>query len=123
MRPLLALAAACTCVLVLSAPAGASGYVRYGLQDDAWISYGPGTLDGRLNILDSMGVKLVRYTLHWNEIEARKGTYAWGRSDAILRGLHARGMVPVGEAQFLPLAGHRRHPCARGAASSQFHLE
>ena len=95
MRSFLALAAVCACVLLLSAPAGASGYVRYGLQDDAWIAYGPGTLDDRLDTLDAMGVKLVRYTLHWNEIEARKGTHAWGRSDAILRGLHARGMVPV----------------------------
>jgi len=92
--PVLA-AAAAVVVLAHSTSASASGYVRYGLQDDAWIAYGPGTLDERLDTLDAMGVKLVRYTLHWNEIEARKGAYAWGRSDAILRGLHARGMVPV----------------------------
>ena len=78
-----------------AAPADASPYVRYGLQDDAWIAYGPGTLDERLDTLDGMGVELVRYTLHWNEIERAKGQPDWSRSDAILRGLHARGMVPV----------------------------
>jgi hypothetical protein len=95
MRLLLTLAAAATTYLALSAPADASRYVRYGLQDDAWLAYGEGTLDERLDTLDGMGVKLVRYTLHWNEIEARKGSPAWSRSDAILEGLHARGIVPV----------------------------
>jgi hypothetical protein len=95
VRVALALVAVCAVLLLLSAPAGASGYVRYGLQDDAWIAYGPGTLDERLNTLDRMGVKLVRYTLHWNEIEPRQGEDGWGRADAILRGLRERGMVPV----------------------------
>ena len=31
-----------------SAGASASPYVRYGIQDDAWIRFGPGTLDQRL---------------------------------------------------------------------------
>ena len=31
------------------APAEASPFVRYGLQDDAWLAYGPGTLDERLD--------------------------------------------------------------------------
>jgi hypothetical protein len=78
-----------------AAPADASRYVRYGLQDDAWIAYGPGTLDERLDTLDAMGVKLVRYTLHWHEIEKAKGKPSWGQADAILRGLHERRMVPV----------------------------
>jgi hypothetical protein len=42
-----------------------------------------------------MGVKLVRYTLNWSQIEQRKGTPSWGQSDAILRGLRERGMVPL----------------------------
>ena len=52
--------------LALSAPADASPYVRYGLQDDAWLAYGPGTLDERIDTLDGMGVTLVRYTLDWS---------------------------------------------------------
>jgi hypothetical protein len=95
MKSTLVLVAAFASFLALSAPADASPYVRYGLQDDAWIAYGPGTLDERLDTLDEMGVKLVRYTLDWSRIEARKGTSGWGQSDAILRGLHERGMVPV----------------------------
>ena len=96
MRFLIALVATAAAVLgAAAAPADASRYVRYGLQDDAWIAYGPGTLDERLDTLDGMGVKLVRYTLHWNEIEKKKGAPAWGQADAILRGLHARKIVPV----------------------------
>ena len=95
MRYVLTLAAALAAFLALSAPADASRFVRYGLQDDAWIAYGPGTLDERLDKLDRMGVKLVRYTLNWHEIEARKGRPDWDRSDAILRGLDKRGIVPV----------------------------
>ena len=95
MRALLLLAAASAAFLAVSAPADASRYVRYGLQDDAWLVYGEGTLDERLDTLDGMGVKLVRYTLHWNELEPRRGAYSWSRSDAILRGLDERGMVPV----------------------------
>ncbi len=95
MRSTLVLLAAFVFALGLSVPADASPYVRYGLQDDVWIAYGPGTLDERLDTLDAMGVKLVRYTLHWDKIEQRKGEYRWSESDAILRGLHARAMVPV----------------------------
>jgi hypothetical protein len=95
MRYVLTLAAALAAFLAFSAPADASRFVRYGLQDDAWIAYGPGTLDERLNKLDRMGVKLVRYTLNWHEIEARKRRYRWDQADAILRGLNERGMVPV----------------------------
>ena len=95
MRPTLVLIAGLAAWLALAAPASASPHIRYGLQDDAWIAYGPGTLDERLDTLDGMGVKLVRTTLDWSEIERRKGAPDWSRSDAILRGLHARGMVPV----------------------------
>lgn len=95
MRSVIAFVAASAAVLALSTPADASRYIRYGLQDDAWIAYGPGSLDERLDTLDGMGVKLVRFTLNWHQIEKQKGTYAWAQSDAILRGLEARGMVPV----------------------------
>ena len=38
MRYVLTLAAALAAGLAVSAPADASPYVRYGLQDDAWIA-------------------------------------------------------------------------------------
>ena len=95
MRLALILAAALAALFASAAPADASRFVRYGLQDDAWLAYGPGTLDERLDTLDRMGVTLVRYTLEWNRIEPRKGVPRWEQSDAILRGLQRRGLVPV----------------------------
>jgi hypothetical protein len=81
--------------VALAPSASASPYVQYGVQDDAWLQYGPGSLDERLDTLDELGVKLVRYTLNWRQIEPRKGDYDWAQADAILRGLHARGIAPV----------------------------
>ena len=96
MRRLTLIAAALAAfVAAAAAPAEASRYVRYGLQDDAWIAYGPGTLSSRLDTLDGMGVKLVRYTLHWHELERVRGKPDWAQADAILNGLRTRGMVPV----------------------------
>ena len=46
-----------------AAPAQASPAVSFGLQDDAWLLDGPGSLDQRLTTLESLGVKLVRMTL------------------------------------------------------------
>ena len=47
----LVLAAVGACVLLgLAAPSGnASSGVRFGIQDDAWLTHGPGTLDDRLD--------------------------------------------------------------------------
>jgi hypothetical protein len=95
VRYALTLAAAVVALLALSAPADASPYVRYGLQDDAWLRYGPGTVDERIDTLDRMGVTLVRYTLDWSKLEPRRGEYDWDQADAILRGLNKRGLVPV----------------------------
>ena len=95
MRYALTLAVAVAALLASAAPADASRFVRYGLQDDAWLAYGPGTLDERLDTLDRMGVGLVRYTLDWSRIEGTEGGPDWDQSDAILRGLNRRGIVPV----------------------------
>ncbi len=86
---------AAAAVLLLAPAASASPYVRYGVQDDAWLQWGPGTLDQRLDTLDRAGAKLVRYTLNWRQIEPRRGAYDWGRADAILRGLRSHGIAPV----------------------------
>jgi hypothetical protein len=86
------------------ATADASRSVQYGVQDDAWIAYGPGTLDERLDRLDALGVGIVRYTLRWDEIARRApanprshldNAYRWGVADPVLRGLRSRGIDAV----------------------------
>jgi hypothetical protein len=69
--------------------------VRYGIQDDGWVRFGPGRLAERLDTLDSLGVDVVRFTLHWNEIEPAQGRFRWRPSDQVLRGLQTRGIQPV----------------------------
>lgn len=78
--------------LVAAPAAEASRFVRYGIHDDAWLVSGPGTLDGRLNLLDRLGVDLVRYTIRWDDVEASPGEYDWAVADSVLTGLRARGM-------------------------------
>jgi hypothetical protein len=100
---LVAIAVAVTaCVSAASAPA--SSGVRYGIQDDAWLQYGPGTLEQRLRTFERLGVPLVRFTLRWNEVAARRPAnpssprdraYDWRRPDRILRGLRRHGLTPV----------------------------
>ena len=90
MGRLLLLAAMVAAFLAYSAPAEASPFVRYGLQDDAWLVYGPGTLDERIAELDRIGVDLVRFTINWHQVEKRRGVRDWGVADAVLQGLRAR---------------------------------
>jgi hypothetical protein len=94
--------AVCACAGV--APARSASGVRYGIQDDAWLQFGPGTLDQRLATFERLGVPLVRFTLHWNEIARRRPAdaasprdraYDWRRPDRILRGLRRHGLTPV----------------------------
>jgi hypothetical protein len=105
---------ACAAITAAAEPAnaGAAGGIEYGLTDDAWLLHGPGTIDSRLDKLQSIGVKVVRYTLNWNQIAARKPTqatdpddsaYDWSTADSVLDGLHARNIDTV-----LQLAGTPR---------------
>ena len=82
-------------LLLLPAQASASPYVRSGVQDDAWLEYGPGTLDDRLDQLDELGVDVVRVTVSWRAAEPRAGVYDWSRADRLLDGLHERGIAPL----------------------------
>lgn len=81
--------------LIVPTLAHASSYVRYGLQDDAWLEYGPGTLDDRLRQLDMLGVGVVRVTVDWRATEPRPGVYDWSRTDVLLDGLHSHGIAPL----------------------------
>jgi hypothetical protein len=82
----------------------ASSRIQYGIQDDAWLEFGPGTLDQRLATFERLGVPLVRFTVHWNEVARRRPkdptsprdrAYDWRRPDRILRGLRRHGLTPV----------------------------
>ncbi len=83
------------CALLVAPSAGAAPGVQFGIQDDAWLEYGPGTLAQRVARLDRMGFDAVRVTLAWHEIETSPGTYRWGRSDRLLGALRARGLRPI----------------------------
>jgi hypothetical protein len=86
----------CLFLAVLLAPAAqASPYIRYGIQDDAWLQWGPGTLDQRLTELHGLGVDVTRYTLDWRAVEPKRGVYDWSEADAVLNGLHTHGIAPV----------------------------
>jgi len=94
MRRMLSLAVA---LAALAAPASslASPYIRYGIQDDAWLQYGPGTLESRVAELDSLGVDVVRVTLNWRQIEPRPGVDSWARPAEMLGALHKAGIAPL----------------------------
>ena len=85
-------------------PAAAATGVRYGIQDDAWLLYGEGTLDRKLDLIDSLGVDVVRFNLRWDQTAKRRPrnarshadpAYNWSSTDAILRGLRTRGIGAV----------------------------
>ena len=82
----------------------ASSGVQFGIQDDAWLEFGSGTLDQRLTTFKRLGVPLVRFTLRWNEIAPRRPkdatsprdrAYDWRRPDRVLRGLRRFGLTPI----------------------------
>ena len=73
---------------------GAAG-VQFGIQDDAWLEFGPGKLSERAAKLDRLGLDVVRVTLNWHLAERRKGAYDWSRSDRLLGALRSRGLKPV----------------------------
>jgi hypothetical protein len=89
---------------VAAGSAKASKEIQYGIQDDAWLESGPGSLEQRLATFKRLGVPLVRFTLHWNEIARRRPknptspsdrAYNWKRPDRVLRGLRSHGLSPV----------------------------
>jgi hypothetical protein len=90
--------------LVLAVRAEASRYVRFGVQDDAWLLGGPGDYEERLDIVQRLGVDVVRVNFRWDQIAARRPAkptsqldpaYRWQRADVLLNGLRAHGLTPV----------------------------
>jgi hypothetical protein len=93
-----ALALACLLIVVpASAPSEASAApsFRFGIQDDAWLEFGDGTVEQRVATLDRLGVDVVRITFDWPRIEAVRGEYDWGREDALLHALRNHGLSPL----------------------------
>jgi hypothetical protein len=89
---------------VAASSAHASNRIQYGIQDDAWLEFGPGTLEQRVATFDRLGVPLVRFTVHWNQIARRRPkqptspqdrAYDWRRPDRVLRALRRHGLTPV----------------------------
>ncbi|HZR94390.1 MAG TPA: hypothetical protein VFA56_01765 [Gaiellaceae bacterium] len=86
-----------------SAAAVASPGAQFGIQDDAWLMYGPGTLDARVLTIRGLGAGLVRFTLRWDQVAPSRparprdpgdSAYRWGVYGDVLDALHASG-VPV----------------------------
>ena len=99
----------------LAPAAQGSPYVRYGIQDDAWLQYGPGTLDERLDRLQAMGVDVMRVTVDWRATEpVRAGKDDWARTDLLLDALHEHGIAPLVTLWGTPgwANGHRRENVA-----------
>jgi hypothetical protein len=90
MRTLLA--AALLAALVLPAAAAGAPGVRYGIQDDAWLAHGPGSVAERVATLERMGVQAVRFTIHWDAAEPSRGRFDWAAPDRVLPALRARGI-------------------------------
>ena len=64
----------------------------YGIQDDAWIEYGSGTVEQRIVALQRHGLGLVRMTVRWDDVERTKGSFDWTHADAVLKPLEAAGV-------------------------------
>jgi hypothetical protein len=101
---LVAVLASAVALAAAAAPAPASRYARYGVQDDAWLLYGPGTLDGRLATLDDLGVQIVRLTVRWDQVAPTKpanqrdpfdAAYRWGPFEDALQGLRAHRIAAL----------------------------
>ena len=99
-----ALAATLLIGLATAPSATAAPGVKYGLTDDAWLLNGSGTLESRLARLDALGVRITRFTLHWDEIAASRPdsptdpsdpAYDWAADDAVLDGLREHGIEVV----------------------------
>jgi hypothetical protein len=103
--------------LLVAAPATAGPSAQYGIQDDAWLMYGPGTLSERLTTLDRLGTHLVRFTVRWDQVARTRpaaprnpSSYAWGQYETVLRALHARGISALVTLYGSPAWANGGHP-------------
>jgi hypothetical protein len=105
MRLRVPLVLAAILLTLAAAPhASAAPGVKFGLTDDAWLLNGPGTLDQRLAKLDVLGVRVVRFTIRWDQVAHTQPTvpsdptdaaYDWTTVDPVLDGLRQHGIEVV----------------------------
>src|SRR5947207_7909188 len=118
-------------LFALPGAASASPYVRYGIQDDAWLQFGPGTLEQRLGRLSAIGVRLVRFSVRWDAVAAKQPAdatspddpaYDWSGPDAVLQGLRDHGIGIVVTLLGTPSWANGGHtPNFAPAAAQDFH--
>ena len=92
MRRSALLAAAVLVVALAAGAAHAAPRAVYGIQDDAWLEYGSGTVEQRVAALQRLGLDLVRVTVRWDVAEPTQGTFDWTHADAVLEPLEAAGV-------------------------------
>ena len=96
MRRLALISALAVAALALHANStSAAPGIQYGIQDDAWLLDGSGSLDHRLDFVQNLGVTTVRFSIHWDQIAptqparalaSNDPAYRWGGVDAVLQG-------------------------------------
>jgi hypothetical protein len=103
-RTVIVTAVVAAVALLSAAPATASPYAQFGIQDDAWLLGGPGTFDERLEQVKELGVDVVRINIRWDAVaRTRPGTqtnhldpaYRWSAPDTLLQGLRRWRITPV----------------------------
>jgi hypothetical protein len=105
MRCLLVTAAlAATLAFLFAGQDAASASARFGVQDDVWLRWGPGTLESRLRLLNTLGVRMVRFTLVWREVAPTQPAaptnpndpaYDWHAFDPVMKGLRAHHITTL----------------------------
>ena len=73
MRRLVALLAAAVVAAALPPRRESRPSVSYGIQDDAWLTFGPGTVEERVATLQGLGLDIVRVTVRWDAVEEVEG--------------------------------------------------
>jgi hypothetical protein len=95
--------------------------VLYGINDDAWLQHGSGSLESRLDVLERLGPEVVRFTIRWDQVARTRPdrprdhgdpAYDWDSVDAVVRGLRRHDLAPV-----LTLFGTPRWANGRRAAN------
>ena len=90
-------------LLAFAPAARASSFAQFGVQDDAWLMYGPGTLDQRVGTLERLGTQVVRLSIRWDQVAPSRPAderrpadpaYRWAQYGTVLDALHA-AKIPV----------------------------
>src|SRR3954447_782799 len=119
MKAALALLVVVAATLVANGSAAASRYARFGVQDDAWLMCGAGTLAERAATLDRLGVQVVRLTIRWDQVAPTKPAdardpfdpaYEWGAYGTTLDALRARAIPAVVTLWGAPRWANGNHP-------------